>query len=61
MGTPEKQVRWHIHLADLTEDEQGRITRIAVGGRIYQCSLGPGGSVIDVRLRVDAESVVPGK
>ena len=59
--TPEKRVQWDLHLADLTRDEQGRITRIAVDGRVYQFTLEPGGTVTDVRVKVDAESAAPGK
>ena len=47
--TPEKRVEWTMHLADLERDDNGRIIRIIVDGRIYDFSLDPNGIVVDVR------------
>ncbi len=50
---PVKQVDWTIHLADLTRDDRGRITRIEVGGRTYDFELADDGAVTDVRCGAD--------
>ena len=45
-----KQVEWTFNLADVERDDQGRITRIAVAGRVYSFTLDPEGGIIDVQV-----------
>lgn len=53
-----KRVEWTFHLGELERDDQGRITRIEVGGRVYSFTLDEEGGVVAVAVGRSAGGAV---